>query len=315
MIVHALSAPPAVELARALERFELGFTYPLGGDTRFRISHGTDYGLFFRAMGESTVFVAVSDGEVMGTLAAAVREARSPDGVKTKTLYIGDLKVVPGIMAGVVLIRLGAELKRWAENRVISALGVVMGGTTRTPERYTGRFGIPEFAEIGEILILRFSCERLGQAPERQHRVTEDVGHAILQSLTGSEYLVCGGDPRLRSEMTPVWLGLPSGSACGMLEDTARAKRLFELGGPELRSAHVSHLAYDSPHAGAMLLRQAIAAAAAHGFPALFCAVPGGNASALVEETASLSPTLAPAKVYGAGLPRGLDWRINTSEI
>ena len=62
MNVHALSAPPPTALARALDRFEGQFRYPLGPGRSFRISHGDDYPRFFRAMGEGACFVAERDG-------------------------------------------------------------------------------------------------------------------------------------------------------------------------------------------------------------------------------------------------------------
>ncbi|HTE89320.1 MAG TPA: hypothetical protein VK639_10220 [Terriglobales bacterium] len=51
MKVHELSSPPSPALARALAEFEAPFTYPLGPGKSFRISHGEDYTLFFRAQG------------------------------------------------------------------------------------------------------------------------------------------------------------------------------------------------------------------------------------------------------------------------
>src|SRR5688500_3897167 len=73
MIVHQLHGPPPPELARALAGFESEFTYPLGPDSFFHISHGDDYPRFFRAMGEAACFVAQrrGDGTITGTLGAA----------------------------------------------------------------------------------------------------------------------------------------------------------------------------------------------------------------------------------------------------
>ena len=66
MNLHHLSGPPTPELARALATFEEQFTYPLGPDRWFRISHGDDYPRFFRAIGEAACFVAERDGRVVG---------------------------------------------------------------------------------------------------------------------------------------------------------------------------------------------------------------------------------------------------------
>src|SRR5262245_28828526 len=48
MRIHALAARPPAGLADALECFERDFSYPLGTDRRFRISHGEDYSRFVR---------------------------------------------------------------------------------------------------------------------------------------------------------------------------------------------------------------------------------------------------------------------------
>src|SRR6188768_1152306 len=43
MTVAPLWHPPEHELAEALDAFERSFTYPLGNDRRFRITHDDDY--------------------------------------------------------------------------------------------------------------------------------------------------------------------------------------------------------------------------------------------------------------------------------
>lgn len=96
-----LQGPPPSGLARALETFEQQFTYPLGPGRSFRISHGADYMRFYRAMGEvARVFVAERDGQVMGTVAAAVRPLRTPEGREQHSAYIGDLKILPAEQGG-----------------------------------------------------------------------------------------------------------------------------------------------------------------------------------------------------------------------
>src|SRR5437588_48708 len=96
-----LQDPPAPDLARALEVFEEQFSYPLGPGRTFRISHGADYPRFFRAMGEAAVFVAEREGQVLGTVGAALRRLRTPDGTEARVAYLGDLKVLPAARAAV----------------------------------------------------------------------------------------------------------------------------------------------------------------------------------------------------------------------
>jgi len=312
--IRALDAQPDATLAQALGRFESRFTYPLGESTAFRVSHGDDYSRFYRAMGDSRVVIAERGGEVLGTLGGAVREVRSPDGGSLSALYVGDLKVLPGLEAGLVLVRLAAVLMAWAAPRVTAAFGVVMDGTHKTPQRYTGRFGIPAFSELGRIMVLRVACERAADAG-RQRACPEVEGLEIFQALTRGHYAPTNSVAAERSTLVPRWMRLESGLACGMLEDTGKAKRLFEVGGGELRSAHLSYFAFAHPGAGAQLLLQAAAQAAALEFPALFCAVPVDRAPPLLDALGSVACTLAPATVYGAGLAKGFAWHLNTSEI
>lgn len=128
---------PAADLVKALARFESGFSYPLGQKTKFRISHGEDYPRFFRAMGQCRVFVSERHGEVSGTLAGVVRTLDGSEKEGTNVLYVGDLKVEPGLIAGLTLLRLAAALKSWAEPQVKAA---VRGKRTRATERTSEQF-------------------------------------------------------------------------------------------------------------------------------------------------------------------------------
>jgi hypothetical protein len=310
MNIRTLEAPPDAALAAALERFERRFTYPLGESTSFRISHGDDYARFYRAMGDARVVVAERDSEVLGTLGGALKQL----GGDTNALYVGDLKVLPGFEAGIVLLRLATALIAWAKPRVSAAFGVVMDGTRKTPERYTGRFGIPAFSRLAKIMVLRLACEP-GADPPRLGACSEADGRRIFQSLARGACAPLGGFAVQRSIIAPQWMLLESERACGMLEDTGKAKRLFEVGGGELRSAHLSYFAFADAVAGAQLLQQAAAQADALRFPALFCAVPAERAQPLLDALASARCTLAPATVYGAGLASDRAWHLNTSEI
>ncbi|MFG2632233.1 hypothetical protein [Streptomyces sp. NPDC048473] len=131
--VRTLQGPPSSELAAALEVFEEQFTYPLGSDGTFRISHAPDYPRFFRAMGECAVFVAEREGQVHGTLGAALRRLRSPDGREGIAGYLGDLKVLPSARGGLTLLRLMRAGLAVNADRATSMFSVVMGGTPVRP--------------------------------------------------------------------------------------------------------------------------------------------------------------------------------------
>lgn len=156
MTLTILEEKPSAEMAGRLEQFELLFTYPLGPTQRFRISHGNDYPLFFRAIGggNSASFVAGDKrGEILGTLGAALRRVRLADGTLRVVAYVGDLKTRPGLDQGRTLVRLALEATRWCRARgALSAYGVVMDGTARLPADYSGRCGILPFSPIGKFI-------------------------------------------------------------------------------------------------------------------------------------------------------------------
>ena len=63
MKIHCLSGPPDQKTGLALADFEKEFSYPLGPDRSFSISHGADYSLFFRCMGEARIYLAEISGK------------------------------------------------------------------------------------------------------------------------------------------------------------------------------------------------------------------------------------------------------------
>ncbi|AKN16329.1 hypothetical protein MHAE_14305 [Mycobacterium haemophilum DSM 44634] len=317
--VHRLEGPPSADLARALEIFEEQFSYPLGPGRSFRISHGDDYTRFYRAMAEvAIVFVAERDGRVMGTVAAALRPLRTPDGREQHSAYIGDLKILPAEQGGRTIFRLGVAFLREARKHKNGegAFGVVMDGTAKSPSDYSGRLGFPTGEEIGHITVLNIPTSRTAHATAEHtaHQVSPAAAVESYWRWTQGHYAVRAGDPTLRSELTPTTLMLPDGSACGLLEDTRHAKRLLTEDG-ELRSAHLSDFAYRDPACGAALLHAALPVAAKYGNPALFVAIPASDTDAFLAHLGIPETVVAPATIYGSGLAAAARWSVNTAEI
>jgi hypothetical protein len=313
MIVHALSAAPVPALALALARFEEQFTYPLGPGRSFRIAHGDDYPRFFRAIGDGVCFVAERAGEVLGVLGLAATELSTPAG-PVPAIYLGDLKIAPSARGGRVLVRLAEAAAGWCRGRAECGFGVVMDGTPVTPDRYTGRLGIPAFRSAAQVAVLRLPATP-GSITTEPWQGDSARSERCYTALTARCYATNGGDPAERSIVPPVWLAAPDGSACGRLEDTRRAKRLILNDGGEMISAHLSCIGYADTAALVELLRVAGAAAAARGFPALFAAILAGEAPAVVAALGASGIVTAPATVFAAGLDRELPWSINSAEI
>ena len=315
MTVHRLIASPSQELARALDQFEEQFRYPLGPGRFFRISHGEDYARFFRAMGEGACFVDERGGRIMGVISAALLHLAFPDGRERSVVYLGDLKIDPSARSGRTLPRLAQALRQWVGSRTEAAISVVMDGTPMTPTHYTGRLGIPLFAELAKIMVLRLSTAGSHTESGDGWVTSGERGSTCYLRLSAGRYASPGGNPTERSEMEPLWLMEPSGQACGRLEDTRRAKRLIADDGVEMRSAHLSCFAYQDLRAGVELLRIALCHTVSRGLPALFVAVPAPETESVSRLLEGVEIIRAPATVYGSSLEPGHFWNINTAEI
>jgi hypothetical protein len=314
MKIQQISGPPSPELAHALAEFEEPFTYPLGSGRFFRISHGADYTLFFRAQGEVACFIAENNGQVVGALGTAIRTLLFPDGSERKVAYFGDLKIDNSARGGLVLMRLARAAESWLRPKVQAGFGVVMGGTSLTPQAYTGRAGIPDFKELGRLTILRISGGNVTAIGDEEMRTTQETGLECYRQLSCGRYASPVSGAAKRSEINPIWLMTQDESACGLLEDTRKAKRLISDDGSEMLSAHLSCFAYNNTVAGACLLSVALNRAMRLGFPAMFVSVAEADAPPLQAALSPFAVHPAPATVYGTGLEPGC-WNINTAEI
>ena len=307
------STPP--DLALRLSDLAASFSYPLGDAARFRISHDPDYTAFVGALGESVTFVIDDGACAHGVMSLALRELHVPGQGSRASIYICDLKVRPGTGRGFVLGQLFRAAHAWGTARAASGFGVVMKGTERTPGDYSGRLGMPRFRRIGSLAILRWHVANAANENDSHVDVASESEVRELESeLSVDRARVTCGDPTRRSRMRPIGLRLANRGACGILEDTRRAKRLFLESGDELVSAHLSAFAYSTPAAGAQLVAAALERAKAAGMPAVFAAVDNSDAEDLLRECGAVAST-APAEVWAAGVPSGHRWSANTAEI
>jgi hypothetical protein len=301
---------PSVDaaLSRKLCEFEALFDYPLGNSQRFRIDHSTDYTAFYRAIGEARTWMIDSGDSIIAAISTAVRSVKI-QGEPKRIAYIGDLKIHPQHQSGRVLFHIARCLQPLLEQTATFAYGVVMDGTQFTPEHYTGRLGIPQFRPVAKLHILRIEAsDWRGTASSN---VSAQEGYALYSQLNNAV-----SDPastKLRSKMIPHWLAV-AGQACGMLEDTRRAKRLYLTRGEELLSAHLSCFAFKDTAAACAILHNALDCAYQQGYPAMFVALSEAQYDLLAPSLQSFRYTTAPATVYAtdsicAYIP------VNTSEI
>ena len=323
MHVHRFEEAPPAGVASALERFERQFNYPLGVGRSFHIAHGEDYPRFFRAIGGAGAgasFVAVGrDGEILGTLGVALRPVQLPGGEVITSAYLGDLKTAPDPRRARTLVALAAEAYSWGRGHgVAAAYGVVMDGTPRSPSTYSGRFGIPAFGRIGHVCVLRLPVPTNSEEEDAAYESDGETLETRYRALSARRFAPLGGGAQWRSSRAPIFLVIPNGCACGVLEDTRQAKRLLLDDGGEMISAHLSKFAYADVPAGVSLLRQALALCGQRTLaPALFVSVPGIDAAEFVRLLGDLPEVVeAPATIYGAGFALSDEpWNISTAEI
>ncbi len=318
MNLHVFKNPPPPALGIALEEFETQFRYPLGTEGSFSISHGRDYIAFFSAIGEPTLLVAEHHGCVLGTLSAAIRTVRFPDASERATAYLGDLKVAPTARGGVVLGRMFQAMHELLIGPSGGrAYGVVMDGTGRIPPNYTGRLGVPVFAPIGGVVILKVSTHAMeATVGDPLCELTAGESAQVHASLAPRGFIPIDGNPLLRSSIGSIELATCDGRACGRLEDTRLAKRLLVSPNDEIRAAHLSRFAFATVSDGAQLLLGAAARCAAMDIPTLFAAVPAAVAPSLAAALSSPALQEIRATVFGCGFgDEAADWWVDTAEI
>ena len=226
-----------------------------------------------------------------------------PGGHKETVAYLADLK-----LGREVRHRLTRYLLAMSEHlNVPSGCGyaVVMDGTRSTPDRYTGRWGVPSFQPQAKVTVLTLQT-RAGSAREGPDAPAAGTPEQAVVPLAGQ--------PQLRSELIPRQLCW--GSARGLLEDTRRGKRLLHDDGREMRAAHISGFRYQDEREAAALLEQAAYECAAQGIPTLFVCIPEGRAQRLLPHLKSFPVNPAPATVYAVGFPPGwTEWWVDSAEI
>lgn len=297
-----------------LEAFERCFTYPLDTQRTFRISHTPDYLRFFQRAGNARCFISKTDSAIDGVLTTVERRLFVPGSQEPqKALYLCDLKTAPGKQRGRVFLQLAAEARRQAPRELSAAFGIVMHGTEKTPDLYSGSFGIPKFEALAEVAIFRIPA-RCGSREGVSFQDPVSVS-PVFEHLKGERLCMQPQVAKFGSGYAPIGLVDSSGDACAVLEDTLESKRLFCDKGIELRSCHLSTFAYRSPLAANHIVEAALDLCWERGISALFFSVPKTDQADWNERCNSTDATRTGATIYGLGLPKGLDWNINTSEV
>lgn len=310
MEVIEFNTPLNRSLSNQVFEFEGLFRYPLGNDQFFRIDHSPNPVAFYRAMGESRTYYVISQDNVIASISYVIRSVRGHNRIE-KMAYLGDLKIHPNYQGGRVLLKIAKHLQPILEKKVYSAYGIVMDGTLNTPEQYTGRLGIAKFERLREIYILRFDT-RISDTALMASHVSKEPCFDTYQNLSKMPFEKIS-NTQLRSSISPEWFSVPK-MACGMLEDTRLAKRLFLNSGEELLSTHLSYFVYDKVQEGFLVIEAALRRSVQLGFPAMFLALSKQQMDDLVPYLVTTNYTVSKAAIYGTHKACG-ELTINTAEI
>jgi hypothetical protein len=309
MQIIELTPPLYAAFSRHVNEFERLFTYPLGQDQKFRIDHGPQYDAFYRSMGEAHTYYALYHDKIVASIAYVIRHVKRGESVD-QVAYIGDLKIHPDHQATRVFLTMAKHVQPILEQQLSCAYGIVMDGTINTPERYTGRLGIPPFKRLKELYVLRLDTKKWDGTSEAC--MSKESCFNTYQHLSSMPFALIS-ETKIRSLMAPQWFSA-STSACGMLEDTRLAKRLFLTSGEELLSTHLSYFVYDHAQQGFLVIKAALTRSFQCGFPAMFLALSTQQMNQLEPYLAKVKYTVAKAAVYGTEKACG-NITVNTSEI
>jgi len=123
------------------------------------------------------------------------------------------------------------------------------------------------------------------------------------------------GDISRRSELPPTWLVSNDANACGLLEDTLRAKRLTDDQGQALISAHLSYFAFNDATSAVNLIYNALNVCAEKQYPALFVALKNHHYAEIEPSLNRLDYKVYGATIYGHMPSNNFELNVNTSEI
>ncbi len=316
IIIFRLTANEVEEFSPMLRDFEQQFWYPLGNTAKFRMQHQGAYTDFFQAMGDACCFVALRDDQVLGVLSVAIRTLIDSERNQKKIAYVADVKVSRKLHGSSVLYRLARTAILWLQGEVSGAYSVVMDGTSVTPNQYTGRVGVPQFSWFDRVRIFSFSTEL--DLPEFQSvDIKPWSGKQSPSDPQGkaTNLVWLNTDPTLRSNSNPVWLTDSASGACGLLEDTRRAKQLFDKSGLEMRYAHLTFSSYDQPKDLVKLLPTALSRARSLGYTDVFVTVVDEHSQDLEQALEGLTYQEFSASIYGFSLEPDFAKLVYSSEI
>jgi len=126
---------------------------PMDGTISLRIDRDPDFFALPRARGNSVIFTARCEGQLIGCISASVHMAYI-DGRPEKIAHINDLKVHPQFSGRRLAVELMSTMEKWLRGQEIDiALSLVADGNRRVMVLAEGRHGTPKNTELGNFLV------------------------------------------------------------------------------------------------------------------------------------------------------------------
>jgi len=317
--IFRLTAEEIAEFSPMLQDFECQFWYPMGESREFRIEHPSLYTDFFSSMGDAYCFVALREEEVVGVLSSVIRTLVAPNGKTSQVAYVADVKITKDLQGSTLLYRLARTAILWLRPQITSAYSVVMDGTAVTPKQYTGRVGVPQFSWVGRVHLLSFSTTTnfpwMSRITEHPLNVSSAESGIEPRRTSTAVPTWASMNPLLRAQEGPVWLVDQQTNACALLEDTRRAKKLYDRQHAEYRYAHLTYLSYADPEHIVRLIPHACTRSHSSGFTHLFVTVPDTHLAAVQSHLEDIEHNAFSASIYGVSLSEDFPFLVHSSEI
>ena len=317
--IFRLTAQEIAEFSPLLQDFERQFWYPLGDSIEFRIEHPHPYTDFYSSMGDAYCFVALREDEVVGALNSVIRTSVAPNGKRAQVAYVADVKITKELQGSTLLYRLARTAILWLRPQITSAYSVVMDGTSVTPKQYTGRVGVPQFSWAGRVHLLRFSTATKFSRAASVSEYPLDA-NAVVSGIEPRRKSTdvpnwASMNPLLRAQEGPAWLVDQQTGASALLEDTRRAKKLYDRQHAEICFAHFSYLSYADVEHIVRLIPHACTRSQSLGFSHLIVSVPEAHLAAIQSLIQDIDHDVYSASIYGISLSEDFPFLINSAEI
>jgi hypothetical protein len=306
-------------LADAILAFERSIPTGLLGGRPRTYEHGRDYTRFFRAVGPNRTYIARDpSGAVIGTLTGVAWRVRLPSGKCRSAVYLMRIRVAFHVRTGPTIVRLMVRILLFVLFHGCAAITLVQTGRSIKQGKIARALGLPEPRPVGAVRMITWPVSSV--TPEHDAGLREATEREVRDrfgALTHGRIAVLGGNPHMRSALPPRWIMAADGSACGCIEDYARALTWRDDTGAALLESHLSFFGWQDPEAGGRFFRACLSVGASMGITRLRAVVDERLADAFIRAVGVDPDSQVHWTLWAAGRARFPDapWVLQPSEI